>query len=103
MELEPSDRDTLKIFDASDNHLGAFERDPIRANDSFIAFEQILRMAKEHDVFYHFILFVLFILPPCHSSLGRYGSPRWRLISRKQTFAANLESHHENSSQVCLR
>eukprot|EP01065_Artemidia_motanka_P026962 TRINITY_DN3219_c0_g2_i1.p1 TRINITY_DN3219_c0_g2~~TRINITY_DN3219_c0_g2_i1.p1 ORF type:complete len:682 (+),score=197.30 TRINITY_DN3219_c0_g2_i1:52-2046(+) len=43
-------RDTIKILLATDNHLGAFEKLPVRANDPFTTFEEILRKAHEHDV-----------------------------------------------------
>lgn len=35
---------------ATDNHLGVNEKDPVRGNDSFAAFEEILRLAREQDV-----------------------------------------------------
>lgn len=39
----------LKIFIATDNHLGYLEKDPLRGNDSFNTFEEILKMAKGCD------------------------------------------------------
>lgn len=39
--------DTLRILVATDNHLGVNETDPIRYNDSFETFEEILQVAKE--------------------------------------------------------
>jgi len=42
--------DTLRILVATDNHLGYLEKDPIRGNDSFIAFEEILKNAKKLQV-----------------------------------------------------
>jgi len=39
--------DTLRILVATDNHLGVDEKDPIRGNDSFETFEEILQIAKE--------------------------------------------------------
>ena len=35
---------------ATDNHIGYLEKDPIRCNDSLEAFEEVLRIAKDHDV-----------------------------------------------------
>jgi double-strand break repair protein MRE11 len=35
---------------ATDLHLGHLENDPIRGDDSFIAFEEILQNAKDHKV-----------------------------------------------------
>ena len=42
--------DTIRIMLASDNHLGYCEKDPIRAKDSFAAFEEILQTAVETEV-----------------------------------------------------
>jgi double-strand break repair protein MRE11 len=43
-------KDTFRILIATDNHLGAHERDTIRKNDSFIAFREILERAKQEKV-----------------------------------------------------
>eukprot|EP00049_Salpingoeca_infusionum_P013161 m.245981 g.245981 ORF g.245981 m.245981 type:complete len:671 (+) comp15371_c0_seq6:409-2421(+) len=40
----------IKILLATDCHLGYLERDPIRGNDSFKSFEEILQIATEQDV-----------------------------------------------------
>ena len=42
--------DTIKILLATDNHIGYLERDPIRGRDSFNSFEEVLQLAKKHDV-----------------------------------------------------
>lgn len=42
--------DTIKILVASDIHLGYNEKDIIRGEDSFIAFEEVLQHALENDV-----------------------------------------------------
>lgn len=42
--------DTIKILVASDIHLGYNEKDVIRGEDSFIAFEEVLQHALENDV-----------------------------------------------------
>nr|XP_053643704.1 double-strand break repair protein MRE11-like [Cherax quadricarinatus] len=42
--------DTFRILVATDNHLGCFEKDPERCNDSFETFEEILAMAVDHKV-----------------------------------------------------
>ncbi|KAI9290697.1 meiotic recombination protein [Neoconidiobolus thromboides FSU 785] len=42
--------DTIKIMVATDNHLGYNETDSIRSEDSFIAFEEILKLAVEEKV-----------------------------------------------------
>lgn len=44
------DEDTLRIMISTDNHLGYAEKDPIRGNDSFAAFEEVLVLAKRHNV-----------------------------------------------------
>ena len=42
--------DILKILVSTDNHVGYLERDPIRGEDSFLAFEEVLALAGAHDV-----------------------------------------------------
>lgn len=44
------DEETLRIMISTDNHLGYAEKDPIRGNDSFAAFEEVLVLAKYHNV-----------------------------------------------------
>jgi hypothetical protein len=44
------DEETLRIMVSTDNHLGYAEKDPIRGNDSFAAFEEVLVLAKRHNV-----------------------------------------------------
>lgn len=44
------DSNTLRILLSTDNHLGYAENDPIRSNDSFAAFEEVLLLAKRHNV-----------------------------------------------------
>ena len=43
--MDPND--IFRIFIATDNHLGAYERDPVRSDDSFAAVEEIFVLAKE--------------------------------------------------------
>ena len=38
---------------ASDNHIGYMEKDPVRCNDSLESFEEVLRIAKEQEVTQH--------------------------------------------------
>ena len=40
--VERDSESVLKILIATDNHLGFMEKDPVRCNDSFAAFEEIL-------------------------------------------------------------
>jgi double-strand break repair protein MRE11 len=42
--------DTISILVATDNHVGAHERDPIRGDDSWKTFHEIMCLAKERDV-----------------------------------------------------
>lgn len=49
--------DALRIFVATDNHLGFLEKDPVRGQDSFRSFEEILKLAHEHEVWYFSINF----------------------------------------------
>ena len=46
----PDPNDILKIMLATDNHLGYGEKMPIRADDSFVSFDEILEIAIENDV-----------------------------------------------------
>ncbi|KAI9362043.1 meiotic recombination 11 [Zopfochytrium polystomum] len=47
---DAADADTFRILVATDNHLGFMEKDPIRGNDSFAAFEEILLIAQRNQV-----------------------------------------------------
>ncbi|XP_063807523.1 double-strand break repair protein MRE11 isoform X2 [Pseudophryne corroboree] len=44
------DEDTFKILVATDIHLGYMEKDAVRGNDSFVTFNEILSLAKDHEV-----------------------------------------------------
>ncbi|KAG1117425.1 hypothetical protein G6F42_013440 [Rhizopus arrhizus] len=48
--LNDEDEDTFKILIATDNHIGYLERDPIRGQDSFQTFEEILQIAEIEQV-----------------------------------------------------
>ncbi|XP_075707601.1 double-strand break repair protein MRE11 isoform X2 [Rhinoderma darwinii] len=43
------DEDTFKILVATDIHLGYMEKDAVRGNDSFVAFDEILKLAKDNE------------------------------------------------------
>lgn len=47
---EMNEDNVIKIMVATDNHLGYKEKDPVLGNDSFLAFEEILKHAVENDV-----------------------------------------------------
>lgn len=42
--------DTIRILVATDNHVGFNERDPIRGDDSWKSFHEVMCLAKKHDV-----------------------------------------------------
>ncbi|KAI9728558.1 MAG: Double-strand break repair protein mre11a [Cirrosporium novae-zelandiae] len=42
--------DTIRILVSTDNHVGYNERDPIRGDDSWKTFDEIMTLAKERDV-----------------------------------------------------
>ena len=42
--------DTIRILVATDNHVGYAERDPVRGNDSYVTFNEIMELARERDV-----------------------------------------------------
>ncbi|XP_069495368.1 double-strand break repair protein MRE11 isoform X2 [Ambystoma mexicanum] len=44
------DDSTFNILVATDIHLGYMEKDAVRGNDSFVTFDEILRLAQEHEV-----------------------------------------------------
>lgn len=44
------DDDIFRVMVSTDNHLGFSERDPVRCNDSFAAFEEVLVVAKQKKV-----------------------------------------------------
>ncbi|KAI1809325.1 double-strand break repair protein mus-23 [Poronia punctata] len=45
-----TDVDTIRILAATDNHVGYEERDPIRKNDSWKTFDEIMNLARTEDV-----------------------------------------------------
>jgi double-strand break repair protein MRE11 len=49
-ENERNEADTLRILIATDNHVGYQEKDPIRGDDSFDTFEEILKLAQAQQV-----------------------------------------------------
>ncbi|XP_015499165.1 double-strand break repair protein MRE11 isoform X1 [Parus major] len=44
------DEDTFKILVATDIHLGYLEKDPVRGNDTFVTFNEILDQAQKNEV-----------------------------------------------------
>lgn len=48
--MDVEDPSVLRILVATDNHLGYMEKDPIRGQDSFDAFEEILQYARDLQV-----------------------------------------------------
>ncbi|PYH48317.1 MRX complex nuclease subunit [Aspergillus saccharolyticus JOP 1030-1] len=44
------DAETIRILVATDNHVGYNERDPIRGDDSWKSFHEVMCLAKERDV-----------------------------------------------------
>ena len=47
---EFSESDTIRILVATDSHVGYGERDPIRHEDSWRSFDEVLTLAKTRDV-----------------------------------------------------
>ncbi|KAI1171666.1 double-strand break repair protein mus-23 [Nemania sp. FL0916] len=45
-----TDADTIRILVATDNHVGYEERDPIRKDDSWQTFDEIMNLARTEDV-----------------------------------------------------
>ncbi|KAJ1648782.1 meiotic recombination [Dispira simplex] len=46
----PQSNNVLRLLLATDNHLGYLEKDPVRGDDSFLAFEEILQIAQTEEV-----------------------------------------------------
>ncbi len=44
--------DIIKILVATDIHLGYAEKHPIKADDSFVTFEEILKMGVDEGVYF---------------------------------------------------
>lgn len=42
--------DTIRILVATDSHVGYNERDPIRGDDSWKSFDEVMTLARERDV-----------------------------------------------------
>jgi hypothetical protein len=42
--------DTIRILVATDSHVGYEERDPIRKDDSWRSFDEVMALAKDQDV-----------------------------------------------------
>ncbi|KAK4038895.1 Mre11 DNA-binding presumed domain-containing protein [Parachaetomium inaequale] len=47
---QDSDPDTIRILVSTDNHVGFEERDPIRKDDSWRTFDEIMQLARARDV-----------------------------------------------------
>ena len=47
---DEDDSNTFKILISTDNHLGYNEECPIRCNDSFNTFEEVLQLAQKEQV-----------------------------------------------------
>ncbi|OTB03548.1 hypothetical protein M426DRAFT_321705 [Hypoxylon sp. CI-4A] len=45
-----TDADKIRILVATDNHVGYEERDPIRGDDSWKSFDEIMKLARKEDV-----------------------------------------------------
>ncbi|TGZ84640.1 DNA repair exonuclease, partial [Ascodesmis nigricans] len=45
-----TDSDTIRILIATDSHVGYNERDPIRGDDSWQSFHEVMQIAKDRDV-----------------------------------------------------
>ncbi|KAL9085055.1 MAG: hypothetical protein Q9165_007796 [Trypethelium subeluteriae] len=50
MQATDADTDTIRILISTDNHVGYNEIDPKRKDDAWKTFDEIMRLAKEHDV-----------------------------------------------------
>ncbi|PSC71365.1 Double-strand break repair MRE11 [Micractinium conductrix] len=46
--MEATNDDVLRILISTDNHLGVWEKDEVRKDDSFLAFEEVFEIAEKH-------------------------------------------------------
>lgn len=46
----PTEADTIRILVATDNHVGYEERDPIRKDDSWKSFDEVMSIANAQEV-----------------------------------------------------
>lgn len=49
-ELQSSAADSIRILVATDSHVGYAEREPLRKDDSWKAFDEVMGLAKSQDV-----------------------------------------------------
>jgi len=50
MLLIPVAADTIRILVATDSHVGYMERDPVRKDDSWRSFDEVMNLARTEDV-----------------------------------------------------
>ncbi|XP_066476357.1 double-strand break repair protein MRE11 isoform X1 [Tiliqua scincoides] len=48
--MDEEDKDTFRILVATDIHLGYLEKDAARGNDTFVTFDEILKLAQDNEV-----------------------------------------------------
>ncbi|XP_061484788.1 double-strand break repair protein MRE11 [Rhineura floridana] len=48
--MDEEEKDTFKILVATDIHLGYLEKDAVRGNDTFVTFDEILKLAQDNEV-----------------------------------------------------
>ncbi|XP_015265776.1 PREDICTED: double-strand break repair protein MRE11A [Gekko japonicus] len=48
--MDEEEKDTFKILVATDIHLGYLEKDAVRGNDTFVTFDEILKLAQDNKV-----------------------------------------------------
>lgn len=92
------------VFTATDCHIGYAEKDPVRQNDSFNSFEEILQLAHQNAV-YNKIFKKVVLLKFSYSQMnfyhrifmesfsGGYDFTWRRSLSRKQAFKKYNSSH----------
>lgn len=49
-DRQDSASSTIRILVSTDNHVGYLEKDPIRGNDSYTAFDEVITQARLNDV-----------------------------------------------------
>lgn len=54
---EPSSSGVIRIIICTDNHLGYLEEDPVRGDDPFPSFEEVLQLATKSACSYSAVIY----------------------------------------------
>jgi hypothetical protein len=83
--------DTIKILVATDSHVGYEERDPIRKDDSWRSFDEVMQLAKTEDVCP--LILMRNLAPLIYSRLIWFFSP--------ETYSTTISPHESQCTKSC--